>query len=99
VWHYYRTLIDLRREYPALVYGDYQAALEEDDQVHAYLRCLGEDVFLVVLNFTRGPVAPQWPNHLFDRTARLLVCNYPVSATATVTDPLRPFEARLYRVE
>ena len=51
IFHWYRDLIALRRERPALRRGDFEA-LETGDQVFAYRRSLEGEALTVVLNFS-----------------------------------------------
>jgi oligo-1,6-glucosidase len=52
IYEYYKALIGLRREFEAVVYGDFIPLLEEHDKVFAYLRRHGEQTLLVVANFS-----------------------------------------------
>ncbi len=52
IYEYYKALIALRREYEAVVYGDFTPLVEEHDKVFAYLRQRGEQTLLVVANFS-----------------------------------------------
>ena len=51
LFHFTRTLLKLRKEYPALHAGDY-APLETRNKVLAYLRSTPEQAVLVALNFS-----------------------------------------------
>ncbi|PCD88253.1 glycoside hydrolase family 13 protein [Vibrio mediterranei] len=52
IYEYYKALIGLRREFEAVIYGDFIPLLEEHDKVFAYLRQHGEQTLLVVANFS-----------------------------------------------
>jgi oligo-1,6-glucosidase len=98
IFHYYRKLIQLRRENPVIVYGRYDLLLEDDDQVYAFSRTLDDDRVLVVLNFTGGMPVFTLPAHISSSNLELLICNYDVSPAQDLRQlPLRPFEARVYR--
>jgi len=92
VLHHYRRLIDLRHRLPVLAQGDFTMLLPDDESVYAYTRRLGEDEVLVLGNWS-GESAPVpidgWTG------AELLLGNLP-GPPARVTDPLRPWEARVY---
>ena len=102
VWHYYRRLIRLRQDNPGLIYGDYRLLLPEDEQVYAFLRTQGEERFLVLLNFAPREAAFQLAEDVRFGSAQLLIGNYEKPAV-TLNDAragtLRPFEARVYRLE
>lgn len=50
--HFYRTLIHLRRDTPALIEGDYLPLDETSEDYFAFLRRTSEQQVLVVLNFS-----------------------------------------------
>ncbi len=52
VLNYFRKMIQLRKENPVLVYGDYELLQKEHPDVYAFTRSQGEDVMLIALNFT-----------------------------------------------
>ena len=52
VYHYYRKLIELRHQYPVIVYGEFVPMLEEDPEVYAYARVLDDVRLTVLLNWT-----------------------------------------------
>ncbi|WP_236648751.1 alpha-glucosidase [Spirosoma sp. 209] len=83
---FYRQLLRLRKQTPALHTGSYQDWLPEHPTVWVYERRLGDEVRVVWANFSDQPVA-------IDRPAPgpVILSNYPDTA-----DVLRPFEARLY---
>ncbi|RBI61674.1 glucohydrolase [halophilic archaeon] len=98
VWHYYRTLIDLRHENDVLVYGEYDLLLEEDPDVYAYLRTLDDERALVVLNFTESTPTFTLPVDVTYDEAELMVGNYAVAGHDPRSFELRPYEARVYRL-
>ena len=100
IFHYYRRLIRLRKECPIVVHGRYEAILEDHRQIYAFLRATADERMLVILNFT-----PSWPEFVrpeelaWSRT-ELLIGNYPVDAGQDIRHfTLRPWEARVYRLE
>jgi glycosidase len=99
IWHYYRDLIALRGEEDVLVYGEYDLLLPAHDEIWAYTRTLGEETVLVVLNFSSGTPRFEPPADLDGRDAELIVANYEVGAERVEPYALRPWEARVYRVE
>ena len=103
VWHYYRDLVDLRKRYPALVYGEYDPILEDDSDVFAYLRTFEEEDerFLVVLNFFDERPSFALPDRVSYDDAELVLANYDRSNDGDSGPDefeLRPYEARLYRL-
>jgi len=51
VFHTYRKLIQLRKDHPIVVWGDYEL-LETNSNVFAYYRTLGEERWLTVVNLS-----------------------------------------------
>jgi Glycosidases len=52
VLNYFRKMVQLRKNNPVLVYGAYKLLVPEDPQVYAYTRTLGNEQFLILLNFS-----------------------------------------------
>lgn len=55
--NYFRRMTHLRTENPILIYGDYEMLLEDDEKIYAYKRTLGEQQWLVMLNFSKEEVS------------------------------------------
>ena len=51
VFHYYKKLIALRKEYPIIVYGRYELLMEDDEDLYVYTREMDEEKLLVVCSF------------------------------------------------
>lgn len=90
VFHYYRKLIRLRKEYSVIVDGRFELLMENDENIFAYTREDEEHILLVVCNFygntVECPVAEEW------KDAKILITNYEKGTD----DILRPYEARMY---
>lgn len=100
IYHYYKTLIRLRKELPILVYGTYDLIMPKDKQVYAYTRTWGQEQVLVMVNMFPEPTSFTQPRAVKADSARLLLSNYPVEASDVLrTIPLRPYEARVYLLE
>ncbi|TCL68479.1 oligo-1,6-glucosidase [Hydrogenispora ethanolica] len=98
VLHYYRKLLRLRKQTPALVYGDYRCLDEADPFIYSYLRTLDGERFWVLLNFSDQPQTVALPDELRHSRRELLLANYPEAENCGAVLPLRPWEARLYRM-
>ncbi|RUT31589.1 alpha-glucosidase [Paenibacillus zeisoli] len=100
IFHYYKRLIELRKQHDIIVYGDYQILREEDDQIYAYLRSLGEEKLLVVLNFFEAPAEFVLPDSIHFSGQELLISNYEIPAEHSLRHMnLRPYEARVYKLQ
>ena len=98
VYNYTRRAIALHRAHKALVYGEYADLDPAHTQVYAYTRTLGQERFLVVLNFGRAPVAYTLPGGV--KAGALVLGNLPHvpgSEEHATELNLRPWEARVYR--
>ncbi|PYY25106.1 glycoside hydrolase family 13 protein [Paenibacillus illinoisensis] len=92
IFHYYRKLIQLRKEHEVIVYGDYELVFPEDPEVFAYTRTLNGTKVLVVCNFKGNTIELPLQEHLAE-TNQLLISNY---AGELPLNELRPYEARMY---
>ncbi len=105
IWHYYRDLIDLRRAHDVLVYGHYELLLPNHPEVWAYTRTLdpeegaGAPRVAVLLNFFDGSPTVRLPAEVAERSAELLIGNYPDAEDSLDECRLRPYEARVYALE
>jgi len=94
VFHYYRALIALRKRWPVLVHGRYELWLPEHPQVYAYTRTLGDDVLLVLTNWSAEPQAVDLPAALAAHKAERLIGNQPREQRVALNGlVLAPFEA------
>lgn len=51
MFHYYKKLIALRKEYPIIVYGKYELLLEDSGELFVYTREMDGEKLLVVCSF------------------------------------------------
>lgn len=93
VFHYYRKLIKLRKEYEIFADGSFELLMEEDKDIFAYTRTLGEEQLLIICNFHGGKAAFVMPEG-WTGEEELLIANYPLTGER---GELKPFEARIYR--
>ena len=99
---YHRELIQLRKDHPALTYGAYEPFALDDRTVWMYRRRGTDETLLVVLNFAEAPLSFFDASEAVPDAAELtlLLSNY---ATDVPDRPeqlrLRPYEARIYRVD
>ena len=94
VFSHYRRLIALRHEEKAISHGTFTMLLPDDERVYAYLREHEGTRVLVVANLSDDDGVPAdvgpWTN------AQLAVGSVAGSSPAA-TDPLAPWESRVYR--
>ncbi|TGB02667.1 glycoside hydrolase family 13 protein [Halobacillus salinus] len=95
---FYREMIRLKKENDIFTYGTYDLLLEDDMQIYAYTRTLGDQVALVVTNLT-GEEA-DFQSGLMFSSEQLILSNYTAEEHDVVSSlPLKPFEARVYLIE
>jgi alpha-glucosidase len=89
----FRRLVEIRREYPALTDGSYEAVDAGDRDLLAYVRREGESRVLVVLNFGSEPKRPRFTEEI-EGSAKFL-CSTGMDRTGTMEIgdmELGPFE-------
>lgn len=90
VFHYYRKLIALRKEHPIMVYGKYEALMEDSEELFVYTRALEQEKLLVVCSFCDHETAFTVPEEFAG--ASCLISNTGNGyAGAKIT--LKPYEA------
>ncbi|ENH95997.1 oligo-1,6-glucosidase [Gracilibacillus halophilus YIM-C55.5] len=98
VYHYYRKLIQLRKNHPIIVYGNYQLILPNDQKIFAYLRNYQSEKLLVVTNFSDDHVNFDLPEDIAFTANELLISNYEIqNETDDQSFTLSPYEARVYK--
>jgi alpha-glucosidase len=90
VYHYYRQLIQLRREHSTLVYGDYELLLPEHAQVYAYQRQDKNGRYQVAVNTSGTQARVRLPLQ-----GSVILSN---QAGPGADDRLRPYEARVIQL-
>jgi oligo-1,6-glucosidase len=99
IFYYYQKLIQLRRENPVIVYGNYDLILDSHEEIYAFTRTLDEDRLLVILNFSKNTPEFNLPKNIPFTTSELLISNYNVDSGNDIHQmTLRPFEACVYRL-
>ncbi|EOC1311565.1 alpha-glucosidase [Cronobacter turicensis] len=94
VLNFYRQMIHLRKREPALIYGRYETALDDHEQIYAYRRVLGDEQLVVLCNFSGK--AAEW-----DAGALSLEGAFCVLANLDDTQEphrLRAWETRVYKL-
>jgi oligo-1,6-glucosidase len=99
VFHYYKKLIQLRKENLVIVYGRYDLILDDHEEIYAFTRTLDGNRLLVILNFGKNSPAFILPEDITFSSTELLISNYSVAANENPREfTLRPFEARVYHL-
>jgi oligo-1,6-glucosidase len=98
IWHHYQDLIDLRHSEDVLVYGNYDLLLPDHDQFYAYLRTLGDETILVVLNWSDNEACFE-PSSVDTTGAELVTSNYDDTFSNPDGQEFQPYEAAIYRIK
>ncbi|WP_445488744.1 glycoside hydrolase family 13 protein [Niallia sp. 03133] len=98
VFYFYQKLIKLRKENDIIVYGTYDLILENHPTIYAYTRKLGNEILLVICNFSEEASLFEFPENLTFAASRLLINNYEISNDDSLDSSieLKPYEARVY---
>ncbi len=98
IFHHYRRLILLRKQYDVVALGDFTLIDEEHPQVFAYKRCYQNQQLVVVNHFYEGIVQFELPKLDTILTSSILTSNYPDSADYSDLITLRPYESIIYLI-
>lgn len=90
VFKYYQKLIKLRHESELIVYGTYDLILDDDKDIYAYIRTLGNEKLIVYCNFSENTREVELPEEFVNK--KVLISNYS-DAKANPKITLRPYEA------
>ncbi|UYZ24410.1 glycoside hydrolase family 13 protein [Mesobacillus jeotgali] len=99
IYHYYRQLIQLRKEHPIIVHGRYDILVPEDESIYVYTRTLEFQKLLVLLNFTDKEQGFAVPVELQGKKNEILISNYDAGEAYGSDVSLRPYEAIVYLIE
>lgn len=90
VFKYYQKLIKLRHESELIVYGTYYLILDDDKDIYAYIRTLGDEKLIVYCNFSENTREVELPEEFTN--GKVLISNY-IDAKVNHKITLRPYEA------
>lgn len=98
VYNFYRRLIALRCRTPTLIYGEFKDIDPANEQVFAYTRILGEQNYLVVINFSESALKYELPQGIeIDLLMLDSGVGHATEYGATQLD-LEPWQASIYRL-
>jgi len=101
IFNYYKQLISLRKKHEVMVYGSYNLLLEDDERLYCYTRELNNEKWIIILNFFASEELFILPQEIKQRFGNLIISNYSdVEQTTNLSSiNLRPYEARVYRLQ
>lgn len=93
---FYKKMIDLKKNNLVFTYGTYDLLLEEDKQIYAYTRTTKDDRVLVITNLSTDSAV--FKSEFIIDEDQLLLNNYEVNHVSNESIVLKPYEARVYRL-
>ena len=90
VFKYYQKLIRLRHNSDLIVYGTYDLILDDDKDIYAYTRTLGDEKLIVYCNFSENTREVELPEEFTN--GKIFISNYD-DAAVNEKITLRPYEA------
>lgn len=91
VFHCYRKLIELRKNNPIVVWGDFELVTRVPDQVFMYFRRYEGETWLVTANFSREPITLELPET--GQAGEFIIGNYTRDNVDFKQLQLQPYEA------
>lgn len=96
VFHYYKRLIQLRKEHKIIVYGTYELLLPEHEQLFVYKRKLEGQQLLCVCNFSKEQLTYELPQEFVE--SELLIHNYETVELQDKKLFIRPYETVVFHI-
>ncbi|MEG0238498.1 MAG: glucohydrolase, partial [Clostridium sp.] len=96
---FYKKMAKLRKENLGLVYGIYDLILPEDKQIYAYTRSFKDNSFIIIGNLSDKEASYKYDGINLEYN-NLLLSNYEVEQHGAIDEiVLKPYEARIYRID
>ncbi|EHU4926804.1 alpha-glucosidase [Vibrio vulnificus] len=99
IFYHYQKLIELRKQHPAIVYGDFTPLFAEHDSVFAYVRSHQDEQLLVINNFSDQEVSLELPDNLQNKEVNCLIYNYDLLDMLGVTLSLKPYQCYAFKLK
>ncbi len=99
VFNYYKKLISIRKKNDVIVYGKYIELAKDDENIFAYLRVLNDEKILVVCNFRENENEFSLDHNIQYNRKELLISNYDIKENNINNIKLRPYEAKMYKLD
>jgi oligo-1,6-glucosidase len=96
IYNHVKRLIELRKNTPALIYGDFRDLDPQHNSVFAYTRTLGADKYLIVLNLSRENIAYTLPESL--KAGQMALSNVDSKEENVSVLNLKGWEARIHKL-
>ena len=93
ILNHFRKMVQLRKDNPVLVYGDYQILEAAHPEIYAYTRTLKDKQLLVLLNFSDIKSTIVLPQAV--AVGKLLINNYDIFDIEEMTITLLAYQATI----
>lgn len=91
VFHCYRKLIELRKNNPIVVWGEFELVEDVPEEMFMYFRRYKDETWLVTANFSPAPVMLEMPG--IGQVSEFIIGNYGRGALDFAKLQLQPYEA------
>ena len=99
IFKHYQKLIQMRKDCPAIIDGDIEFILDNDEQIVAYLRRCLRQTLLVVANYSKEKASYTLPENLKGVKFNRLLTNYDnEEPSINGNRELLPYEAEVYEI-
>lgn len=100
IFYHYKKLIQLRKEYDVIAYGDFKIILKDDSQIFAYIRSWKDEKLLVINNFYGKEATFNLPGDLLIKgQSTILISNYKDTVNNIEKLTLRPYESIVFYIK
>ena len=100
IFYHYKKLIQLRKEYDVIAYGDFKIILKDDSQIFAYIRSWKDEKLLVINNFYGKEAMFNLPGDLLIKgQSTILISNYKDTVNNIEKLTLRPYESIVFYIK
>ncbi|KAB8133648.1 alpha-glucosidase [Gracilibacillus oryzae] len=96
IFHCYQKLIQLRKEHPIVVWGDYTLVHDVPEQIFMYYRHYEDQTWGVVANFSEKDISLQLPN--LGKIEDVIISNYERTSIDFNQLNLKPYEAFAFKM-
>lgn len=96
ILNFYKKMLKFRRASKTLIYGDFEDLMPEDPNLFVYTRIMGDEQFLITLNFSQDNQTVKMPEGMTAKEC--VICNYSDCEKLGDELNLRPWEACLLRL-
>lgn len=96
VYSYYKSLIALRRNSPALIFGEYRDLDPSNAKIYAYTRSLANAKYLIIINMSESNVRYDIPGAI--KIKQLVIQNSENTEFSDSQVNLHPWQASIYKI-